>query len=50
MMQSLNGMNDSYTFPLLPHILHPSIIIYIYYLIQSHDHVSAQPNVYPHLR
>ena len=37
----MNDMNDPYIFSLLPHIL--------VYKVQSHDHASAQPDVYPHL-
>ena len=41
MIQFVNDMNDPYIFSLLPHIL--------VYKVQSHDHASAQPDVYPHL-
>ena len=41
MIQFINDVNDPYIFSLLPHIL--------VYKVQSHDHVSVQPDVYPHL-
>ena len=41
MIQFINNMNDPYIFSLLPCIL--------VYKVQSCDHVSVQPKVYPHL-